>query len=108
MKSAVAAAATTVRRARAAQQPEWTDLAQVQRVRAILAGMPPLVRLEDVRMLRSLLAHVAAGRAPPIPGGGRAAKPPRHTPPPPGYPGAAPPPAVGPPTVATPAPLRPR
>ncbi len=63
MKNAVAAAATTVRRARAAQQPEWTDLAQVQRVRAILAGMPPLVRLEDVRMLRSLLAHVAAGEA---------------------------------------------
>src|SRR5260370_703714 len=63
MKSAVAAAATTVRRDRAAQQPEWTDLAQVQRVRAILAGMPPLVRLEDVRMLRSLLAHVAAGEA---------------------------------------------
>jgi len=48
---------------KAAQQPEWSDLAQVERVRAILAARPPLVRLEDVRTLRSLLAHVAAGEA---------------------------------------------
>lgn len=63
MKDPVAAAATTVRRAKAAQQPEWSDPAQVQRVRDILSARPPLVRLEDVRMLRSLLAHVAAGEA---------------------------------------------
>ncbi len=63
MTDQLAAAVTTVRCARAAQQPEWSDLAQVQRIRAILAARPPLVRLEDVRMLRSLLAHVAAGEA---------------------------------------------
>jgi 3-deoxy-7-phosphoheptulonate synthase len=54
---------TTPQSTSAAQQPDWSDLAQVQRVRAILAARAPLVRLEDVRALRSLLAHVAAGEA---------------------------------------------
>jgi 3-deoxy-7-phosphoheptulonate synthase len=63
MEDPVVTVATTARHARATQQPRWSDPAQVQRVRAILAARPPLVRLEDVRRLRSLLAHVAAGEA---------------------------------------------
>lgn len=47
----------------AGQQPCWEDPGQVRRVRSILASRPPLVRLDDVRMLRSLLAEVAAGNA---------------------------------------------
>ncbi|MEC4019643.1 3-deoxy-7-phosphoheptulonate synthase [Streptomyces sp. H27-D2] len=47
----------------ALQQPEWSDAAQVQRVREALASRPPLVRADDVRALRSLLARVAAGEA---------------------------------------------
>ncbi len=63
MKDPAATTTATVRRPRAAQQPEWSDGAQVQRVRAILAARPPLVGLEDVGLLRLLLAHVAAGEA---------------------------------------------
>jgi 3-deoxy-7-phosphoheptulonate synthase len=54
---------TRIRESSAGQQPEWTDPAQVARVRLILAARPPLVRFEDVRTLRSLLAQVAAGHA---------------------------------------------
>ncbi|MFC9594555.1 3-deoxy-7-phosphoheptulonate synthase [Streptomyces sp. NPDC056944] len=51
-------------RARGAeQQPEWPDPAQARRVRAALAGRPPLVRAEDLRALGRLLARVAEGRA---------------------------------------------
>ncbi|HZG03039.1 MAG TPA: 3-deoxy-7-phosphoheptulonate synthase [Streptomyces sp.] len=52
-----------VRRKPALQQPEWGDAAQLQRVREELAAKPPLVRSEDLRTLRSLLARVAAGEA---------------------------------------------
>ena len=47
---------------RALQQPEWSDAAQVRRVRELLASRPPLVRSADVQVLRSLLSEVAAGR----------------------------------------------
>ncbi|MEV1085478.1 3-deoxy-7-phosphoheptulonate synthase [Streptomyces sp. NPDC050211] len=56
-------AVTDVQRAKALQQPEWNDLSQVQRVREILSSRPPLVRVDDVHTLRSLLASVAAGEA---------------------------------------------
>ncbi|MGW1744066.1 3-deoxy-7-phosphoheptulonate synthase [Streptomyces sp. NPDC002092] len=56
-------ALTEIQRAKALQQPEWPDPAQVQRVREILGSRPPLVRVDDVRTLRSLLASVAAGEA---------------------------------------------
>ncbi len=46
-----------------AQQPVWDDERLVERVRAVLAGSTPLVRAEDARHLRSLLARVAAGEA---------------------------------------------
>jgi 3-deoxy-7-phosphoheptulonate synthase len=61
MGHVVANVVTAAGRAPAAQQPEWGDPSQVQRVREILAARPPLVRLEDVGTLRSLLARVAAG-----------------------------------------------
>ncbi|MFF4687649.1 3-deoxy-7-phosphoheptulonate synthase [Streptomyces sp. NPDC001307] len=47
----------------ALQQPEWSDTAQIQRVRETLEARPPLVRAEDTRTLRSILARVAAGEA---------------------------------------------
>lgn len=56
-------ALTEIQRSKALQQPDWPDLAQVQRVREILSSRPPLVRIEDVHTLRSLLASVAAGEA---------------------------------------------
>ncbi|MFI5799458.1 3-deoxy-7-phosphoheptulonate synthase [Streptomyces sp. NPDC051677] len=43
------------------QQPDWPDRALADRARAVLAGRPPLVRLEDVLRFRSLLARVAQG-----------------------------------------------
>jgi 3-deoxy-7-phosphoheptulonate synthase len=46
-----------------AQQPAWDDERLVERVRAVLANSTPLVRAEDARLLRSLLARVAAGEA---------------------------------------------
>ncbi|WP_036553510.1 3-deoxy-7-phosphoheptulonate synthase [Nocardiopsis sp. CNT312] len=52
-----------IRAEEARQQPDWTDTAQVQRVREALAMRSPLVRAEDVTALRSLLAEVAAGRS---------------------------------------------
>ncbi|MET9479369.1 3-deoxy-7-phosphoheptulonate synthase [Streptomyces sp. NPDC006638] len=47
----------------APQQPEWDDPSQVRRIREVLAARPPLVRAEDVRALRTLLARVARGEA---------------------------------------------
>ncbi|MFJ2645169.1 3-deoxy-7-phosphoheptulonate synthase [Streptomyces sp. NPDC087420] len=47
----------------ALQQPEWDDPSQVRRIREVLAARPPLVRAEDVRRLRTLLARVARGEA---------------------------------------------
>lgn len=47
----------------ALQQPEWSDVSQVQRVKEVLASRPPLVRPADVRTLRALLAEVAAGNS---------------------------------------------
>ncbi|MGV9559624.1 3-deoxy-7-phosphoheptulonate synthase [Streptomyces sp. NPDC003401] len=47
----------------ALQQPEWDDPSQVRRIREVLAARPPLVRAEDVRVLRTLLARVARGEA---------------------------------------------
>jgi 3-deoxy-7-phosphoheptulonate synthase len=59
----VGQALTDIKRAKAPQQPAWPDLAQVQRVREILSSRPPLVRVDDVHTLRSLLASVATGEA---------------------------------------------
>ncbi|REF00820.1 3-deoxy-7-phosphoheptulonate synthase [Thermomonospora umbrina] len=47
----------------AVQQPEWPDPPQALRARAALASRPALVRSEDLRELRSLLAEVASGHA---------------------------------------------
>lgn len=47
----------------ALQQPQWGDQALVQRVRQELASRPALVRVEDVRTLRTVLTRVAAGEA---------------------------------------------
>jgi len=45
------------------QQPDWSDVSQVRRMREVLASRPTLVRAEDVRTLRSQLTEVAAGRS---------------------------------------------
>lgn len=45
----------------AAQQPDWPDPWLAGRVRADLAGMPPLVDESEVLLLRDLLAEVAHG-----------------------------------------------
>lgn len=47
----------------ALQQPAWTDLLQLSRVRETLAARPALVRPDDVGTLRTLLSTVASGRA---------------------------------------------
>ncbi|MEF9907236.1 3-deoxy-7-phosphoheptulonate synthase [Streptomyces sp. P9-A2] len=47
----------------AQQQPRWEDLAEVERVRDTLAGLPPLVETESLSRLRCRLAGVAAGQA---------------------------------------------
>ena len=47
----------------APQQPDWSDVSQVRRMREVLASRPMLVRAEDVRTLRRMLADVAAGRS---------------------------------------------
>ncbi|MFC4010189.1 3-deoxy-7-phosphoheptulonate synthase [Nonomuraea purpurea] len=52
-----------IRLSTAVQQPEWSDLEQVERVGRVLASRPALVRAADVRTLRSLLAEVAAGKS---------------------------------------------
>ncbi|MGH3693556.1 MAG: 3-deoxy-7-phosphoheptulonate synthase [Pseudonocardiaceae bacterium] len=47
----------------ASQQPQWEDLACLQRVRDALAARPALVEVESLRRLRMVLADVAAGQA---------------------------------------------
>ncbi len=47
----------------AAQQPDWPDEADLKRVHAQLAGLPPLVFAGEARHLTSALADAAAGRA---------------------------------------------
>ncbi|NUT54034.1 MAG: phospho-2-dehydro-3-deoxyheptonate aldolase [Saccharothrix sp.] len=47
----------------APQQPPWPDQARAARVRRDLATRPALVGPDDVRVLRALLARVAAGEA---------------------------------------------
>lgn len=47
----------------AAQLPGWRDAAHVRRVRAVLRGMPPLVRPDEIDMLSARLAAVARGEA---------------------------------------------
>nr|WP_308307609.1 3-deoxy-7-phosphoheptulonate synthase [Streptomyces sp. ISL-10] len=45
----------------ARQQPGWEDHAELSRVRAELARLPPLVHIDDVDTLSALLARAAAG-----------------------------------------------
>jgi 3-deoxy-7-phosphoheptulonate synthase len=52
---------TNILKAQALQQPDWPDPAQVGLVREALRSRPPLVRLSDVLLLRSILSRVAAG-----------------------------------------------
>ncbi len=47
----------------ALQQPQWPDQDRLALVRAELAAAAPLVRADDVRRLRTLLAQVADGEA---------------------------------------------
>ncbi|NEE45334.1 3-deoxy-7-phosphoheptulonate synthase, partial [Streptomyces sp. SID8455] len=47
----------------ALQQPDWADDPRLPEVRAQLARHEALVRAEDVRRLRAVLARVAAGEA---------------------------------------------
>lgn len=47
----------------ASQQPQWEDMALVQRVRDALAARPALVEAGSLRRLRVVLAGVAAGQA---------------------------------------------
>ena len=46
----------------AAQQPDWPDLAELDRVLALVAKQPPLVFAGEARSLQASLASVAAGR----------------------------------------------
>ncbi|WP_329228549.1 3-deoxy-7-phosphoheptulonate synthase [Streptomyces sp. NBC_00111] len=52
-----------IRTSVALQQPEWSDISQVERVGEALGSRPSLVRAGDVRTLRSLLAEVAGGKS---------------------------------------------
>jgi len=63
----------------ARQQPDWDDPDQVQQVREILAGRPPLVSAPDVATLRALLARVATGDAYVMQAGDCAEDPADHT-----------------------------
>ncbi|MFF1375089.1 3-deoxy-7-phosphoheptulonate synthase [Streptomyces sp. NPDC058308] len=47
----------------ALQQPDWSDLSQLNRVGEALAARPPLVQGDDLATLRTLLGKVAAGEA---------------------------------------------
>ncbi|MBR8641437.1 3-deoxy-7-phosphoheptulonate synthase [Streptomyces tuirus] len=47
----------------ALQQPEWSDLLQVNRVGEALAARPTLVQADDLATLRTLLGKVALGEA---------------------------------------------
>jgi 3-deoxy-7-phosphoheptulonate synthase len=46
-----------------AHQPPWPDQAEVAKVRAFLASLPPLVPIPAVRALSGQLARVASGKA---------------------------------------------
>ncbi|MEV4496292.1 3-deoxy-7-phosphoheptulonate synthase [Micromonospora arborensis] len=45
------------------QQPEWEDSAQVEKIRDVLASLPPLIEAGSLPTLQRSLADVAAGRA---------------------------------------------
>ncbi|QES39661.1 phospho-2-dehydro-3-deoxyheptonate aldolase [Streptomyces venezuelae] len=47
----------------ALQQPDWSDLSQLNRVGEALASRPPLVQGDDLATLRTLLGKVARGEA---------------------------------------------
>jgi 3-deoxy-7-phosphoheptulonate synthase len=47
----------------AAQQPDWPDVADLERIGKVLAGYPPLVFSGEARELQGALARVAAGKA---------------------------------------------
>ncbi|MEU1328648.1 3-deoxy-7-phosphoheptulonate synthase [Streptomyces sp. NPDC005865] len=47
----------------ALQQPDWSDISQLNRVAEALAARPPLVQGDDLATLRTLLGKVAAGEA---------------------------------------------
>ncbi|MBK3589960.1 3-deoxy-7-phosphoheptulonate synthase, partial [Streptomyces sp. MBT57] len=47
----------------ALQQPDWPDAERLEEVRRTLSGRRALVRYEDVRALRQILARVARGEA---------------------------------------------
>jgi len=47
----------------AAQQPDWPDSADLDRVLKEISGMPPLVFAGEARKLRASLGQVAAGNA---------------------------------------------
>lgn len=64
----------------ALQQPVWTDMSRVQRVRAELSARPVLVDAADVRSLRCSLELVAAGGAHVIQAGDCAEDPRERTP----------------------------
>ena len=53
----------------AAQQPDWGNPQEMNKVRAELATRPPLIAVRDVRRLSGLLARVAAGEAQVVQGG---------------------------------------
>jgi 3-deoxy-7-phosphoheptulonate synthase len=63
MRSTIFDVVSKIQRSQALQQPDWPDRAQVERVRATLAASEALVSLEQVKVLRSILAYVAAGEA---------------------------------------------
>jgi len=54
---------TFLRSRPARQQPAWDDPVAVHQVRTQLAAKPPLVRAEDIALLRAQLAVAAAGTA---------------------------------------------
>ncbi|MEV0258176.1 3-deoxy-7-phosphoheptulonate synthase, partial [Streptomyces sp. NPDC050732] len=47
----------------ALQQPDWSDLSQLNRVGEALSARPPLVQGDDLATLRTLLGKVARGQA---------------------------------------------
>lgn len=56
-------APTSWRARPAAQQPDWPDPAELERVTKVLSGYPPLVFAGEARALTDSLARVAAGEA---------------------------------------------
>ncbi|MGV9813967.1 3-deoxy-7-phosphoheptulonate synthase [Streptomyces cellulosae] len=57
------AASFSISPSSARQQPPWEDTSEVERVRDVLAGLPPLVNPAALGRLRRRLAVVAAGRS---------------------------------------------